>query len=43
MLYNARRSATVVASNYCTLARLDPMDFKDITSKYPQFLQHLKD
>ena len=35
MLYNCRRSATVIASNYCTLARLSPGDFKDIASKYP--------
>ena len=43
MLYNCRRSATVVANNYCTLARLTPSDFKDITSKFPSYLQHLKE
>jgi CRP-like cAMP-binding protein len=43
MLYNCRRSATVIASNYCTLARLSPVEFKNITSKYPSYLKHLKE
>lgn len=43
MLYNCRRSATVIANNYCTLAKLSPENFKDITSKYPSYLKTLKD
>lgn len=42
MIYNSRRSATVIANNYTTLAKLSPEDFKDIVSKYPAYLNNLK-
>lgn len=43
LIYNCHRSATVIASNYTTLAKLTPDNFKDITSKSPAYLHHLKD
>lgn len=43
LIYNCRRSATVVANNYTTLARLCPQSFKDIASNFPPYLRHLKD
>ena len=33
----------MIANNYCTMAKLSPADFKDIMSKYPSYLQHLKE
>jgi CRP-like cAMP-binding protein len=43
VLYNCPRSATVLADNYSTLAKLSTSAFKDITSRYPVYLKHLKD
>jgi CRP-like cAMP-binding protein len=43
LVYNCHRSATVIANNYCTLARLSQENFKEITNKYPTFLHNLKD
>ena len=43
MIYGCHRSATVIANNYTTLAKLTQNDFKDLTSKCPQYLNHLKE
>jgi len=43
LLYNCRRSATVIANNYCTLAKLSQEDFKEIGNKFPNYISTLKD
>lgn len=42
MIYHCRRTATVVANNYCTLAALSQSNFKDIINKYPLLLEDMK-
>jgi CRP-like cAMP-binding protein len=43
LIYDCKRSASVVANNYCTLAKLDSNKFHDICSKYPQILKEMKE
>lgn len=43
LIYNCRRTATVTANNYCTLAKLSLQDFKNITNKYPILVSEMKE
>eukprot|EP00347_Sterkiella_histriomuscorum_P000014 403377514 len=43
LIYNCRRTASVVAGNYCTLGQMSGQNFKLITMKYPQLLQEMKE
>lgn len=43
LIYGCHRSATVIANNYTTLAKLNQNEFKDLSSKCPQYLSHLKE
>lgn len=43
MIYNCRRTASVVANNYCTLAKLSANDFKLIGIKHPRIIKEMKE
>ncbi|CDW89695.1 UNKNOWN [Stylonychia lemnae] len=43
LIYNCRRSASVIAGNYCTLASLSAQNFKYISMKYPKLVQEMKE
>lgn len=43
MIYNCRRTATVIASNYCTLAKLSSTDFKFISIQHPKLIKEMKE
>ena len=43
LIYHCRRTATVTANNYCTLAFLQQQNFKDLINKYPRLLVEMKE
>ena len=43
MIYKCRRSATVRANNYCSLAKLSYGGYEEIVSKYPSIVGRIKD
>lgn len=43
MIYHCNRTATVVANNYCSLAKVSKPSLEEIISKYPQITQKFKD
>jgi len=43
LIYNCRRTATVTANNYCTLAQLSLKNFRDITNLYPNWVKEMKE
>ena len=42
LLYNCPRTATVIARNYNTMAKLRKDRFRDLVSQFPEFLEFLK-
>ncbi len=42
LIYNCKRTATVVANNYCTLAKLPQKKYREAVLKYPNFAEELK-
>ncbi|CDW83695.1 cyclic nucleotide-binding protein [Stylonychia lemnae] len=43
LIYNCRRTATVTANNYCTLARLSINTYRTIANKHPIWVKEMKE
>lgn len=43
MFTNCPRTATVIANNYCTLAKLSQKHFNELTHKYPKLVEKFKE
>jgi len=43
LIYNCRRTATVTANNYCTLARLSLSNYRTIANKFPIWVKEMKE
>ena len=42
LIYRCPRSASVIANNYCSLAKFSEQDFKKINMKFPGFINEMK-
>jgi len=42
-LFNCKRTATVIANNYCSLAKLSKTNFEEVLNKYPSCIQKFRD
>jgi len=42
MLYNCKRSATVIAKNYCTCARMDRSNYSELLQIYPNLNDYVR-
>lgn len=43
LLYDCPRTASVIANNYCTLAKISKDHFDELIHKYPKLVQKFKD
>jgi len=43
LIYNCRRTATVTANNYCTLARLSISNYRTIANKFTIWVKEMKE
>jgi len=43
LIYGCARTASAVANNYCTVAKLSKKHFDELITKHPKFLQNFKD
>ena len=43
MLYGCPRSASVIANNYCTMAKLKKLHFDELIHKFPKLLPKFKE
>ena len=43
MLYKCRRSATVIAKNYCTCAKIDRSGYSELLQIYPSLNEYAKE
>ena len=43
MLYGCPRSASVIANNYCTMARISKPKFDELITQYPKLVQKFKE
>ena len=43
LIYGCARTSTVVANNYCTLAKLTKTHYEELIQKYPELIQRFKE